>query len=148
VLDAGSGVERHGPLSRRPVRLPGHGRRSCRGVLQHVPLAQPAGRVRRDISVHQGEVTNLPFAPASFTVVMSQHAQMIVADKARLYDEARRVLRPRGRLAIWDITGGAPGALDFPLPWAHQPALSHLVPAARLRARSNLPASQSPTGVT
>jgi SAM-dependent methyltransferase len=87
-----------------------------------------------DISVHQGDVTNLPFAPASFTVVMSQHVQMNVADKTRLYDEARRVLRPRGRLAIWDITAGAPGALDFPMPWADQPVLSHLVPAARLRA--------------
>jgi sarcosine/dimethylglycine N-methyltransferase len=79
-------------------------------------------------------VTNLPFASGSFTAVMSQHVQMNVADKTRLYDEARRVLRPRGRLAIWDITAGAPGALDFPLPWADQPVLSHLAPAARLRA--------------
>ena len=86
------------------------------------------------ISVHQGDVTNLPFASGSFNAVMSQHVQMNVADKTRLYDEARRVLRPRGRLAIWDITAGAPGPLDFPLPWADQPVLSHLAPAARLRA--------------
>ena len=33
--------------------------------------------------------------------------QMNVADKTRLYDEARRVLRPRGRLAIWDNTGAS-----------------------------------------
>jgi SAM-dependent methyltransferase len=86
------------------------------------------------ISVRQGDVTNLPFANASFDVVTSQHVQMNVADKTRLYDEARRVLRPRGRLSIWDIAAGQPGALDFPLPWADQPVLSHLVPAARLRA--------------
>jgi sarcosine/dimethylglycine N-methyltransferase len=86
------------------------------------------------ISVHHGDVTNLPFPPASFTVVMSQHVQMNVADKTQLYDEARRVLRPRGRLAIWDITAGAPGELDFPLPWADQPALSHLDSTDRLRA--------------
>ena len=79
-------------------------------------------------------MTNLPFPSASFTVVMSQHVQMNVADKTRLYDEARRVLRPRGRLAIWDITAGAPGELDFPLPWADQPALSHLASADQLRA--------------
>jgi sarcosine/dimethylglycine N-methyltransferase len=59
------------------------------------------------ISVHHGDVTDLPFPSASFTVVMSQHVQMNVADKTLLYDEARRVLRPRGRLAIWDITAGA-----------------------------------------
>ena len=86
------------------------------------------------ISVQHGDVTNLPFPSGSFNAVMSQHVQMNVADKTRLYDEARRVLRPQGRLAIWDITAGAPGALDFPLPWADQPGLSPLAPAARLRA--------------
>jgi sarcosine/dimethylglycine N-methyltransferase len=87
-----------------------------------------------NISVHHGDVTDLPFPSASFTVVMSQHVQMNVADKTRHYHEAHRVLRPRGRLAIWDITAGAAGELDFPLPWADQPALSHLDSADRLRA--------------
>lgn len=86
------------------------------------------------ISVRQADVTNLPFASASFTVVLSQHVQMNVADKARLYGEARRVLRPRGRIAIWDIAAGTPGELDFPLPWADQPTLSHLERAEQLRA--------------
>jgi SAM-dependent methyltransferase len=86
------------------------------------------------ISVQHGDVTDLPFSAASFTVVMSQHVQMNVADKTSLYDEARRVLRARGRLAIWDITAGAPGELDLPLPWADQPALSHLVTSDQLRA--------------
>jgi SAM-dependent methyltransferase len=86
------------------------------------------------ISVQDGDVSDLPFHSASFTAVISQHVQMNVADKARLYDEARRVLRPRGRLAIWDITAGTPGELDFPLPWADQPALSHLASSDHLRA--------------
>jgi len=86
------------------------------------------------ISVRQGDVTNLPFADASFQVVTSQHVQMNVADKARLYGEARRVLVPGGRLAIWDITAGQPGELDYPLPWADQPERSHLVSAGQLRA--------------
>ena len=86
------------------------------------------------IAVQHGDVTDLPFHSASFTVVFSQHVQMNVADKARLYDEARRVLRARGRLAIWDIIAGTPGELDFPLPWADQPALSHLASADQLRA--------------
>ena len=117
------------------VRLPGHDRRSHRGILQDTSrwLNQLVG-LDGSISVHHGDVTDLPFPPASFTVVMSQHVQMNVADKTRLYEEARRVLRPRGRLAIWDITAGAPGQLDFPLPWADQPALSHLASGDQLRA--------------
>ena len=59
---------------------------------------------------------------------------MNVADKARLYREARRVLVDAGRLALWDITIGDRGELDYPLPWADQPAHSHLVAPDELRA--------------
>jgi len=85
------------------------------------------------ITVRQADVTALPFADASFEVVTSQHVQMNVADKARLYAEARRVLVAGGRLAVWDITAAEPGPLDYPLPWADQPERSHLVSAPALR---------------
>jgi sarcosine/dimethylglycine N-methyltransferase len=86
------------------------------------------------ISVRQGDVTDLPFGDATFDVVVSQHVQMNVADKARLYAEARRVLAPGGRLAHWDIVAGTPGDLSYPLPWADQPGHSHLATADELRA--------------
>ncbi len=87
----------------------------------------------RQITVRQADVTSLPFADASFDAAISQHVQMNVADKGRLYAEAHRVLVAGGRLAIWDITAGEPGTLDYPLPWANQPDRSHLLPAAALR---------------
>lgn len=86
------------------------------------------------ISVHQADVTALPFADGTFQVAISQHVQMNVADKARLYSEARRVLVNGGRLAMWDITTGEHGELDYPLPWADEPARSHLVTSDQLRA--------------
>ncbi|OMC43596.1 SAM-dependent methyltransferase [Mycobacterium sp. IS-2888] len=86
------------------------------------------------VSVRQADVTELPFADGTFDVAISQHVQMNVADKARLYSEARRVLKDGGRLAMWDITIGDHGELDYPLPWADQPAHSHLVTAEALRA--------------
>lgn len=85
------------------------------------------------ISVHQADVTELPFADASFDVVVSQHVQMNIADKRRLYREARRVSTTGGRLALWDITTGDRGALDYPLPWADKSERSHLVTANELR---------------
>jgi sarcosine/dimethylglycine N-methyltransferase len=86
------------------------------------------------ISVRQADVTELPFADSTFQVVFSQHVQMNVADKSRLYREARRVLADDGRLAIWDITASGDGELNYPLPWADNPGLSHLVSPDRLRA--------------
>ena len=44
------------------------------------------------ISIRQADVTDLPFADASFDVVFREHVQMNVSEKAGLYREARRVL--------------------------------------------------------
>ena len=84
------------------------------------------------IEVLTADVTELPFDDASFDVVFSQHVQMNVADKRRLYAEARRVLAPGGRLALWDVTAGPGGPLHFPVPWATSPEQSHLVTPERL----------------
>lgn len=86
------------------------------------------------IDVRQADVTELPFADGTFDVVISQHVQMNVADKARLYSEAHRVLKGGGRLALWDITIGEIGELAYPLPWADLPARSHLATPDELRA--------------
>ena len=73
-----------------------------------------------------GDRISVRQADATFGVVISQHVQMNVGDKARLYSEARRVLAAGGRLARWDSTIGDHGDLDYPLPWADEPARSHL----------------------
>lgn len=86
------------------------------------------------ISVRHADVTKLPFAAATFGVVLSQHVQMNVADKTRLYAEARRVLADGGRIAIWDITSTGHAEPDYPLPWADQPGYSHLATSDELRS--------------
>src|SRR6185312_15469886 len=86
------------------------------------------------ITVRRADVTDMPFGDGTYGVVLSQHVQMNVADKAALYGEARRVLAHGGVLAIWDITSGERGELDFPLPWADDPTASYLVTPEELRA--------------
>jgi ubiquinone/menaquinone biosynthesis C-methylase UbiE len=86
------------------------------------------------IDVRQADALDLPFADASFDVLFSQHVQMNIADKASLYTEARRVLSGGGRLALWDVLAGPEQPIHFPVPWAVEPGLSHLVDAEGLRA--------------
>ena len=85
------------------------------------------------ISVRQADITELPFADGTFDVAISQHVQMNVPDKARLYSETRRVLKDGGRLALWDITIGDRSELEYPLPWADHPDRSHLFTPGELR---------------
>jgi sarcosine/dimethylglycine N-methyltransferase len=85
------------------------------------------------ITVRQGDVTALPFGAEEFDVVISQHVQMNVPNKTRLYQEARPVLVAGGRSAIWDIVEGKPGPVHYPLPWADRGERSYLATDEELR---------------
>jgi SAM-dependent methyltransferase len=87
----------------------------------------------KNIDVHEGDVLELAFPDGSFDVVVSQHVQMNIADKARLYAEAWRVLAPGGRLAVWDVTAGPVQPLRYPVMWAQSAEGSHLVTPEQFR---------------
>jgi len=86
------------------------------------------------VSFQQGSALDMPFPEARFDVVWTQHSSMNIADKARLYAEVRRVLRPAGRLAFHEIMAGPVQPIHFPVPWAHEPAISFLRPPEEVRA--------------
>jgi len=85
------------------------------------------------IAYRQGSALDMPFENESFDIVWTQHTAMNIADKARLYAESWRVLKPGGLLAIYDIVEGEGEPLIFPVPWAREPSISFLVTSDELR---------------
>ena len=95
-------------------------------------LTERAGLTTR-VRFEQGDATALPFADAAFDHAWTQHAAMNIADRARLYAGVRRVLRPGGRFAIYDVVAGTGDPLRFPVPWSRTPETSFLLSAQSTR---------------
>ncbi|RUL79650.1 class I SAM-dependent methyltransferase [Dyella choica] len=84
------------------------------------------------VSFHTGSALDLPYDDSRFDTAMLQHVAMNIADRARLYGEIRRVLKPGGRFATFDVVanGSEP---HYPVPWARTPATSFLLTADATR---------------
>lgn len=132
VLDVGSGIG--GPAR---FLAASHG---CRvtGIDLSEPFVEAAryltGRSGQggQVAFQAGSALNLPFGEGAFDVVLLQHVAMNIADRAQLYREIRRVLKPGGRFATYDVVlkGGEP---HYPVPWARTAETSFLLTAVATR---------------
>lgn len=73
------------------------------------------------------DATELPFEDNTFDVVWTQHAQMNIEEKEKLYSEIHRVLKREGRFIYYDIFSSEKEDLKFPLPWADDSSISFLI---------------------
>jgi ubiquinone/menaquinone biosynthesis C-methylase UbiE len=127
VLDVGSGI---GGPSRHLAFMYG-----CRviGLDLTEQYCQIAGMIAKQMGMSSklvylhGNALDMPFPDGSFDVVWTQHAAMNIPDKVSLYAEIRRVLKPGGLFAMYDVLAGGQGAPYFPLPWARDPSMSYLL---------------------
>jgi SAM-dependent methyltransferase len=87
------------------------------------------------VDVRVGDLTALELDDDAVDAAWMCHVSMNVADKATMFAEVARVLRPGGRLGLFEVVaGGAATALELPVPWATDASGSHLVTADALRA--------------
>jgi len=96
-------------------------------------IAERLGMTSR-LTYLQGDALAMPFPDGAFDVVWTQHAAMNIPDKAAFYKEIRRVLKPGGLFAMYDVLAGTAGEPYYPLPWARDPAMSFLISAEALRS--------------
>lgn len=139
VLDAGSGLggparyvaETHGCRVTGVDLTPGF-------VAVATLLAERTG-MDQLVDYRTGDLLALDFPDAQFDVVYTQHVVMNIADRARLYGEIARVLKPGGTFGFYDVLAveGQP-APDYPVPWSASAATSFLLTEAQTRAALGL----------
>lgn len=81
----------------------------------------------------QGDATQLPYPSEHFDLVLTQHVQMCIEDKTKLYSEVKRVLKKDGRFIYYDVLGKNGSPLDYPLPWVDDKANNFLISSEQLK---------------
>lgn len=87
--------------------------RFCRAA---VLLTRAAGLADR-VEIVCGDAFAQPFADHSFDLAWTQAVIQNIGDKPPLIAELARVVRPRGRVALFEVVAGPAGPLEFPVPW-------------------------------
>ncbi len=89
-------------------------------------LSGRVGLAHRTTFTH-GSALDVPYPHASFDLAWTEHVQMNIEDKETFYGEIARVLAPGGRFVFHDVFLGPAGKLRYPVPWADEASLSHLI---------------------
>jgi ubiquinone/menaquinone biosynthesis C-methylase UbiE len=132
VLDVGSGVG--GPARFLAATY------GCRvtGIDLSEPFVDAARYLTRrtgqseQVSFHAASALDLPLDGSRFDAVLLQHVAMNIAERARLYREIRRVLKPSGRFATFDVVANGSEPY-YPVPWARTSTTSFLLTADATR---------------
>ena len=69
----------------------------------------------------------MPFEDETFDAAISFHVAMNIADRAGLYAEIARVIRPGATFCIYDVMKTGPGDIVYPAPWAETAEISHVI---------------------
>lgn len=84
------------------------------------------------VSFQTGSALALPFDDGGFDAALLLHVAMNISDRAHLYGEIRRVLKPGGKFAIFDVVLNS-GDPHYPVPWARTPTTSFLLTVTATR---------------
>lgn len=78
------------------------------------------------VSLQQGSALAIPFESGEFDGAYMLHVGMNIDDKAALFREVYRVLKPGARFGLYDIMRIDAGDLTYPVPWASEGSTSAL----------------------
>jgi ubiquinone/menaquinone biosynthesis C-methylase UbiE len=85
------------------------------------------------VSLHQGSALSMPFEDGTFDAAYMMHVAMNIENKAQLFKEVSRVLRPGASFGTYDVMRITEGELTYPVPWATEKSTSHLATPHRYK---------------
>ena len=85
------------------------------------------------VAFQAASALELPYDDNSFDGVWSLQMNMNVEDKLSWLTETCRVLKPGGRLVLYEVCAHKNSPLYFPVPWAQDSSMSFLVPPESFR---------------
>jgi ubiquinone/menaquinone biosynthesis C-methylase UbiE len=74
------------------------------------------------VSYREASATSLPFSGATFDGAYMLHVGMNIADKKSVFAEVKRVLKPGGVFAIYDVMRESDEKFVYPVPWSSEPS--------------------------
>jgi ubiquinone/menaquinone biosynthesis C-methylase UbiE len=95
-------------------------------------LAEKVGLADR-VRHQQANALDLPFEDESFDVAWTQHISMNIPDKHAFFAEMCRVVKPGGKVVVYDPIKGDQHPLTFPVPWSRDGLISFLVNSSETR---------------
>lgn len=81
----------------------------------------------KHVSLHQGSALSMPFDDKLFDGAFMMHVGMNIENKALLFKEIFRVLKPGTSFGVYDVMRSNDGDLIYPVPWAADESTSYLV---------------------
>jgi ubiquinone/menaquinone biosynthesis C-methylase UbiE len=79
------------------------------------------------VNFHAASALDLPFEDNSFDGVWSIQMNMNVKDKLSWLKELYRVVKPKGRVVLYEVCANKNTPVYFPVPWAQDSSISFLV---------------------
>ncbi|MFX1525805.1 MAG: SAM-dependent methyltransferase [Promethearchaeota archaeon] len=133
VLDIGCGIGGPARAIAGKFRCSVIGIDLCKEYCQAAESLNKITGFDNKIKIIEGNILDTVFDNKSFDIILIQHVVVNIKKKQRLFAQIHKILKPNGKLAIYEICAGTNSPVIYPVVWADDSSLDHLISPHELR---------------